>query len=57
MYNKKSNSTSTFLNLAEPVSLLEATLNEKKAADVKISQVAQSNNVEAPEEVEINSRR
>lgn len=45
------------LGLTEAVSLLEATLNEEKAADEKLSEVAQSINVEAAEEeVETKSR-
>ena len=40
------------LGLTEAVSLLEATLNEEKMADKKLSKVAQSINVEAAEEVE-----
>lgn len=39
------------LGLTEAVSLLEATLNEEKAADQKLSEVAQTINVEAAEEV------
>jgi ferritin-like metal-binding protein YciE len=38
------------LGLPEAVSLLEATLNEEKAADAKLSEVAQSINFEAAEE-------
>ena len=38
------------LGLTEAVSLLEATLKEEKAADQKLSEVAQSINVEAAEE-------
>ena len=38
------------LGLTEAVSLLEATLNEEKAADQKLSEIAQSINVEASEE-------
>lgn len=38
------------LGLTEAVSLLEATLNEEKAADGKLSEVAQSINVEAANE-------
>jgi len=46
------------LGLTEAVSLLEATLNEEKAADQKLSEVAQSINVEAAEEVlETNSSK
>jgi len=40
------------LGLTEAVSLLEATLNEEKAADKKLSMVAQSINVEAAEDEE-----
>jgi len=36
--------------LTDAVSLLEATLNEEKAADEKLSEVAQSINVEAAED-------
>ena len=39
------------LGLTEAASLLEATLNEEKAADQKLSEVAQTINVEAAEEV------
>ena len=39
------------MGLTKAVSLLEATLNEEKMADVKLSEVAQSINVEAAEEV------
>jgi len=38
------------LGLTKAVTLLEATLNEEKAADKKLSQVAESINVEAAEE-------
>lgn len=38
------------LGLTQAVKLLEATLNEEKAADKKLSEVAQSINVEAAEE-------
>ena len=38
------------LGLTEAVTLLEATLNEEKAADMKLSEIAQSINVEAAEE-------
>lgn len=39
------------LGLTKAVTLLEATLNEEKAADEKLSEVAQSINVKAEEEV------
>jgi ferritin-like metal-binding protein YciE len=39
------------LGLTEAASLLETTLNEEKAADEKLSEVAQSINLEAAEEV------
>jgi len=44
------------LGLTKAVSLLETTLKEEKAADKKLSEVAQSINVEAAEE-ELESRR
>lgn len=40
------------LGLAEAVTLLEATLNEEKAADEKLSEIAQTINVEAASEEE-----
>ena len=39
------------LGLTEAASLLETTLNEEKAADEKLSEVAQSINLEAAEKV------
>lgn len=45
------------LGLTKAVTLLEATLNEEKAADEKLSEVAQSINLEAAEEVETKSGR
>ena len=44
------------LGLTEAVSLLEATLNEEKAADQKLSKIAQTINVKAAKEYESSSK-